>query len=101
MPPGSTLIQPAGTVHAPFSLTEVYMQGSMHWDSRNMLSSIQSVAHDLKYTNSTNEPFLPDCLVKLNLVSTLWEEALTPPIPGHDGGPSRWEWGSAAAIKGS
>jgi hypothetical protein len=39
--PGDILIQKPTTVHAPYSLTDVLMTGTMHWDSPARLSAAQ------------------------------------------------------------
>jgi hypothetical protein len=34
--PGDLLIQPAGTVHAPCTMKDALVTGTMHWDSREL-----------------------------------------------------------------
>lgn len=34
--PGDTLVQPAGTLHAPFCVDATLMSGTMHWNSEDM-----------------------------------------------------------------
>lgn len=58
--PGDILLQPAGVLHAPYSPTNVWMRGSMHWDSRDLERILQLSLLQAQHTAITNEPCAKD-----------------------------------------
>lgn len=80
---GSLLIQPAGQVHAPYSLEDVLMTGTMHWDSRRMVQVLQQSHHEQQYPKVTNEDAAQEFTSKLEIIERLWKQR-------HQ----HWPWGS-------
>lgn len=79
--PGCTLIQPPGTIHAPFSMTDVLMTGTMHWDSRNLLQVMKLSKLSTEFGHVTNEGLPLEFLRKACLIENLWRR-----------GDSTWPW---------
>ena len=71
--PGDLLIQPAGRVHAPYSMIEVLMTGTMHWDSREMLNVLELSTLEREYPKITNEDTAQDFLERIMDVHFLWQ----------------------------
>ncbi|RMJ20317.1 hypothetical protein CDV36_000137 [Fusarium kuroshium] len=53
--PGSTLVQPGTTLHAPLSLTNVLMMGTMHWHPKSMVRVMEASRFELENPLVTNE----------------------------------------------
>ncbi|KAK7924656.1 hypothetical protein PG985_006710 [Apiospora marii] len=82
--PGCTLIQPPGTIHAPFSMTNVLMTGTMHWDSRNLLQVMELSKLSTEFGHITNEGLPREFLQKARLIEKLWRRGdPTWPWPPH------------------
>lgn len=71
--PGTMLIQPAGTVHAPFSLTNVLMSGTMFWDSREMVKILRLAKMAAMYPWVTNEDIAKEFAKKIVMIRKLWD----------------------------
>ncbi|KAH7111244.1 hypothetical protein EDB81DRAFT_621663, partial [Dactylonectria macrodidyma] len=56
MQPGDTFIQPAGMLHAPFSMTTVLMTGTMHWHAGSMAKVLELSRFEMENPQVTNEP---------------------------------------------
>ncbi|ORY72126.1 uncharacterized protein BCR38DRAFT_418977 [Pseudomassariella vexata] len=52
---GGLLIQPPGTLHAPYSPTNVLCSGTMHIDTRGLVKSAELSVLETKHPNITNE----------------------------------------------
>jgi hypothetical protein len=52
---GDCLIQPSGTLHAPFSLSRCLLTGSMQWDARDMQRVVSLVKLEVEHGNLANE----------------------------------------------
>ncbi len=85
---GDMLIVPPGRIHAPFSMSNVLMSGTMHWDSRNMVEVARQSLLQVDHPSITNEETASDCLGKLEAIRKCWS---------HGAGP--WKWGSRADLK--
>lgn len=72
--PGCTLIQPRGTIHAPLSISNVLMSGTMHWDSRNMLDVLQLSLLEKESPHITNEDTAKEFLSKVQIIDELWRK---------------------------
>ncbi|KAK8121332.1 hypothetical protein PG999_005452 [Apiospora kogelbergensis] len=81
--PGCTLLQPRGTIHAPYSMTDVLMSGTMHWDSREMLGIMQLSQLEARYPHITNEDMAKEFVGKVGLIRDLWQSKSP-----------AWSWGS-------
>ena len=92
IPQGATLIQPAQTLHAPLSLSDVLMSGTMHWDERDIAPAFRGTQMDLEVRNSTNEDCPVDVYEMLELVLELWEEEVV------RGDAEPLKWGSAEEL---
>ncbi|KAF2181253.1 hypothetical protein K469DRAFT_671425 [Zopfia rhizophila CBS 207.26] len=69
---GDIFIQPGGRVHSPFSLTDVHMSGTMHWDSRSMVPVLKQSLLELQYPTITNEEPAKEFNLKLARIGELW-----------------------------
>ncbi|KAF2182639.1 hypothetical protein K469DRAFT_586189 [Zopfia rhizophila CBS 207.26] len=72
MTDGYIFIQPGGRAHSPFSLTDVHMSGTMHWDSRSMVPVLEQSLLELQYPTITNEEPAKEFNLKLARISELW-----------------------------
>ncbi|EEU34546.1 uncharacterized protein NECHADRAFT_88830 [Fusarium vanettenii 77-13-4] len=52
---GSTMVQPGTTLHAPLSLTNVLMTGTMHWHPKSMVRVMEASRFELENPHVTNE----------------------------------------------
>ena len=84
---GDDMVQPAGIVHAPYSISDVLMSGTMSWDSRNMVQVIRQSILELHYPKITNEDPAKEFGAKLQNVERLWSLQ-------HQA----WPWGSAEEL---
>ena len=71
--PGSLLVQPAATIHAPYSSSDVLMTGTMHWDSRSMCRVMELSALENLYPHITNEEPAKELRHKIYHIQHLWE----------------------------
>lgn len=76
--PGDLLIQPPRRVHAPYSITDVLMTGTMHWDSRQMVPMLQQSLYERRYPKITNEDPAMEFGAKLETVEELWYRRAAP-----------------------
>ncbi|KAK8009597.1 cytochrome P450 97B3 [Apiospora arundinis] len=76
--PGSLLIQPPGTIHAPYSLTDVYCTGTMHIDTRGLLTSIQQALVELDHPEVTNDDPEDSYMSCMYHAAKLWKERMQP-----------------------
>lgn len=81
--PGDLLIMPPSTVHAPYSLTDVIMTGTMHWDSRYMVHVPAISLLETDYPTVTNEDPSLECVKKLRVIEKCWRDKQGP-----------WEFGT-------
>jgi hypothetical protein len=72
--PGDLLVQPPGRVHAPYSLTDVLMTGTMHWDSRDMTRVLLLSLYERDHPKVTNEEPAKEFSSKLKNIQSLWED---------------------------
>ncbi|KIW21853.1 uncharacterized protein PV07_12726 [Cladophialophora immunda] len=72
--PGDLLIQPPGRVHAPYSITDVLMTGTMHWDSRNMVRVLLLSLYERDHPKITNEEPAREFSRKLEYIQSLWDD---------------------------
>lgn len=79
---GDQLIIPPGRVHAPFSVTDVSMTGTMHWDTRNLRQILNLSILQAQYGGITNEDLAAEFAPKVKEMLRLWK--LRAPT---------WEWG--------
>ncbi|RMD39155.1 hypothetical protein DV735_g5974, partial [Chaetothyriales sp. CBS 134920] len=70
---GDILIQPQGRVHAPLSLENVLMSGTMHWDSREMASVLEQSVLEAKNPGVTNEDPAKEFRARMISIVRLWE----------------------------
>lgn len=84
---GDTLIQPQGTLHAPFSLSQVGMSFTMHLHTFQVLGALRLALLELRFPHLTNEDPSPDFIRLMKQVLKLWE-ARNPP----------WTWGSEEEL---
>lgn len=82
--PGDTLVIPPGRIHAPYSLTDVLMTGTMHWDTRNLVQTMRQSLLELRHPSTTNEDPAKEFVGKASVLATLWQERRRP-----------WDWGSS------
>jgi hypothetical protein len=80
---GDLLIQPPGRVHSPYSITDVLMTGTMHWDSRQLAEIMRHTLYTRENPKITNEDPANDITSKLEIIESLWKQK-------H----SAWPWGS-------
>jgi hypothetical protein len=72
---GDTLIQPAGSVHGPYTLEPTLITGSFHWDSRDIVCVPQQTLKDRTNNyQSNNEDEAPDLISRLTVVERAWKE---------------------------
>ncbi|MCJ1482959.1 hypothetical protein MMC06_003125 [Schaereria dolodes] len=71
---GDLLIQPAGQIHAPYSMTDVLMTGTMHWDSRDMVQVLEKSIYEVSHPAVTNEDPAKEFDSKLAHIGTLWKQ---------------------------
>jgi hypothetical protein len=71
--PGDVLIQPRGRLHAPYSITDVLMSGTMHWDSREMASVLRSSLLEVEFPSLTNEDPAKQFDEKIEQIDRLWQ----------------------------
>ncbi len=81
--PGDLLIQPAGRIHAPFSVSDVLITGTMHWDSREMVQVLRMSLYERTNPAVTNEATAMEFSSKLDTIRGLWGQR-------HES----WPWGS-------
>ncbi|OIW25516.1 hypothetical protein CONLIGDRAFT_635336 [Coniochaeta ligniaria NRRL 30616] len=86
MEDGDILIMPPGTPHAPYSVTNVNMNGTMHWSKRTMLRSGRICRLEIDWPEITNEEPAPCLVEKLTAVAGRWHKSV-----GDDGWPSSEE----------
>lgn len=73
MGPRDILVQPAGTLHALYSLTDVGMSRTMHWARNAMVESARVALLTSQYGNLTNED-MNKCLGnKLERIAAVWQ----------------------------
>lgn len=83
---GDLLIQPSGTVHAPTSVTDCWMTGTMHWDILNLPESMHLTELELEYRHITNEDPAKEFRSKIKKIEELWRGQMGP-----------WQWPEAGA----
>lgn len=71
---GSTLIQPSGMIHAPFTLENTLMTGTMHWHPQTMLQVLEQTQAEIQAPYITNEPVSEEFLIKVELILQRWNE---------------------------
>ena len=76
--PGSLLIQPPGTIHAPYSITDVYCTGTMHIDTRGLLTSIKQAIVELGHPEVTNDEPEHSYMTCMYHAAKLWKERIEP-----------------------
>ncbi|KAK7910606.1 hypothetical protein PG985_013087 [Apiospora marii] len=81
--PGSLLIQPPGTIHAPYSITDVYCTGTMHIDTRGLLTSIKQAIIELGHPEVTNDEPEHSYMTCMYHAAKLWKDRIEP-----------YQWGS-------
>ncbi|OAA64754.1 Peptidase C48, SUMO/Sentrin/Ubl1 [Niveomyces insectorum RCEF 264] len=69
---GDLLLQPAGTIHAPTSVTDCWMTGTMHWDARDLVTSMRLTELELRYRHTTNEDPAKEFRGKIDTIEALW-----------------------------
>lgn len=85
---GDLLIQPSGTLHAPWSITNVLMTGTMHWDVQDMVKTLELVKLCLQSEHVSNEEVAKEFEWKVGCVSELWKERTGP-----------WKWPSSDQLE--
>lgn len=80
--PGALLIQPSGCLHAPYSITNVFITGTMHLHSGSITTSLECTLMELKNVAISNEDFSQEYIVLMERVLGLWKERKGP-----------WNWG--------
>ena len=80
------LIQPPGRVHFPFSITNVLITGTMHWNSRELIDILRQSLLELAYDHITNEDHTEEFQTKLHLIKDAWAAADDPQFP-YEGAP--------------
>ena len=68
-------------------MTDVLMTGTMHWDSRRMVSVLEQSLLELTYPTITNEDPAAEFDVKIRLIEQLWRGAST-----------AWPWGTTEEL---
>lgn len=76
--PGSLLIQPPGTLHAPYSITDVFCTGTMHIDTRGLLASIRQAIVELDHPEVTNDDHEACYLPCMFHAAKLWKARMAP-----------------------
>ncbi|TPX07189.1 uncharacterized protein E0L32_010892 [Thyridium curvatum] len=56
LPPGSLLVQPAGTINAPVTRGKTVMTGTMHLQARAVEASLRQTVLQVKNPSATNKP---------------------------------------------
>lgn len=84
MEEGDVLLQPHGTLHAPYSPNAVAMSGTMHWSKRTMGEVVGLLRVLLRHTDLSNELPAPGLLEKLDAVGRTWKAQLD------KGSPNGW-----------
>ncbi|KAK5429116.1 hypothetical protein LTR34_007575 [Exophiala xenobiotica] len=74
-------------IHAPYSMTDVLMTGTMHWDSRNLVQVMSQSLLELAHPSTTNEDPAKEFLSKSKTIATLWQDRRQP-----------WQWGWPAEL---
>jgi hypothetical protein len=70
--PGYTLIQPPGTLHAPITITDCLMTGTMHWHSSQLLDVLRYTKAEIEDPEMTNESFSRQFIEKMTMILALW-----------------------------
>lgn len=74
IPQGWTLIQPPSTLHAPMTLEDCLMTGTMHWHSTHLLHILKQSKLEVQDPELTNEPMAGQFTTKMQAILDLWEE---------------------------
>jgi hypothetical protein len=85
---GDLFVQRAGTVHTPYSITDILMTGTVHWDSRQLVQVLRQSIYERKYPKITNENSAKEFVSKLETIKKLWR----------DQNPT-WPWGTEAELE--
>src|SRR5205814_4177369 len=85
--PGCLLIMPPAVLHAVWSLTDVLMSGTNHWDSRDMVRVMQITKCVAELPHLSNDGIAKEFDQKVKKILTLWE-AKSP----------AWPWGTEDAL---
>jgi hypothetical protein len=72
--PGDILIQPPGRLHAPLSLTDVLITGTMHLHPKTLVEAVQQSIVELHHPEVTNEEPAAEFSGKMSLIHASWME---------------------------
>jgi hypothetical protein len=81
---GAILHQPAGTPHAPFSITNILMTGTMFWDTRAMARTLKLCLIERRFPEITNEDTAKELTAKLVRALQLEENEYYPWGPAEE-----------------
>ncbi|KAM0231613.1 hypothetical protein ACHAPO_008461 [Fusarium lateritium] len=70
---GDMLIQPPNTLHAPITLEDCLMTGTMHWHSSHLLSILQYTKAEIENPALTNEAMARQFIPKMTILLELWK----------------------------
>ncbi|KAI3572071.1 hypothetical protein IWW34DRAFT_795500 [Fusarium oxysporum f. sp. albedinis] len=70
--PGYTLIQPPGTLHAPITVSDCLMTGTMHWHSSQLHNILRYTKAEIEDPEITNESFSRQFIEKMTIILALW-----------------------------
>jgi hypothetical protein len=85
--PGYFMFQPQETIHAPYSISDVLMTGTAHWDSRQMVRVLRQSLYERRYPKITNEDPAKEFGIKLRILEKLWRQK-------HQA----WPWGTEEQL---
>jgi hypothetical protein len=70
--PGDLWIQPAGTLHGAYCVTDCLMTGTMSWHEKSMLQVVEASLQELQYPEVTNEPASKDFRKYICKIQQVW-----------------------------
>ncbi|KAF7562465.1 hypothetical protein G7046_g1688 [Stylonectria norvegica] len=74
IPRGWTLIQPSGTLHAPLTLQDCFMTGTMHWNSLSIPRILALTKLELMTPSLTNEDLSPQFVPEMSGLLGAWKK---------------------------
>jgi hypothetical protein len=65
---GVEMVMPGGTVHAPYSMTDVYMTGGVYWYAARSDVAVKQTLQELRWPHTTNEYKAKEIGIKLDII---------------------------------
>lgn len=72
---GDLLIQPPNIFHAPITLDDCLMTGTMHWNSSQLLEILRSTKREVKTSWLTNEAMARQFTPKMRTLLEIWKKS--------------------------